>query len=78
MVSDNGVRVSCTLAGPAPVVTLGNMRCVQSYSPARVRDVRVVLQENRLVLVIEVHHAHTRVTASEIEVVRLTKVRRLF
>lgn len=54
------------------------MRCVQSCSPARVRDVRVVLQENRLVLVIEVHHAHTRVTASEIEVVRLTKVRRLF
>ncbi len=78
VVSESGVRVSCALAGPGPVVTLGNMRCVQNYSPARVREVRVALQENRLILVIEVHHAHTRVTASEIEVVRLTKVRRLF
>ena len=53
------------------------MRSVQSYSPARVRDVRAVLSDNRLLLVIDVNDASARVTASEIEVVRLTKTRRL-
>ena len=54
------------------------MRSVHSYSPARVRDVRAMLSENRLLLVIDVHDANSRVTASEIEVVRLTKKRRFF
>jgi hypothetical protein len=71
------VRVSCALAGPSPLVALSNMRCVQAYSPARVRDVRAVLQENRLLLVIDVHDRNARVTASEIDVVRLVKRRRM-
>ena len=37
--SESIVRVSCALAGPSPLVALSNMRCVQAYSPARVRDV---------------------------------------
>jgi hypothetical protein len=76
-VSEGTLRVSCALAGPSPLVALSNMRSVQSYSPARVRDVRAVLSDNRLLLVIDVHDASARVTASEIEVVRLTKTRRL-
>ena len=71
--SESIVRVSCALAGPSPLVALSNMRCVQAYSPARVRDVRAVLQENRLLLVIDVHDRNARVTASEIDVVRLVK-----
>jgi hypothetical protein len=75
--SESIVRVSCALAGPSPLVALSNMRTVQSYSPARVRDVRAVLQENRLLLVIDVHDRNARVTASEINVVRLVKRRRM-
>jgi hypothetical protein len=75
--SEGSVRVSCTLAGPSPLVALSSMRTVQAYSPARVRDVRAVLQENRLLLVIDVHDRTARVTASEIDVVRLVKRRRL-
>lgn len=78
VVSEGCVRVSCTLAGPSPLVSLSNMRSVQSYSPARVRDVRAVLSENRLLLVIDVHDTTARITATEIEVVRLTKTRRMF
>jgi hypothetical protein len=75
--SESIVRVSCALAGPSPLVALSNMRCVQAYSPARVRDVRAVLQENRLLLIIDVHDRNARVTASEIDVVRLVKRRRM-
>jgi hypothetical protein len=75
--SESIVRVSCALAGPSPLVALSNMRTVQAYSPARVRDVRAVLQENRLLLVIDVHDRNARVTASEIDVVRLVKRRRM-
>jgi hypothetical protein len=78
VVGDGSLRVSCTLAGPSPIVSLANMRGVQSYSPARVRDVRVMLCENRLLLVVDVHDANTRVTASEIEVVRIAKKRRFY
>lgn len=75
--SESSIRVSCTLAGPSPLVALSSMRTVQAYSPARVRDVRAVLHENRLLLVIDVHDRNARVTASEIDVVRLVKRRRL-
>jgi hypothetical protein len=77
VVSESIVRVSCALAGPSPLVALSNMRCVQAYSPARVLDVCAVLQENRLLLVIDVHDRNTRITASEIDVVRLVKRRRM-
>ena len=76
--SESIVRVSCPLAGPSPLVALSNMSCVQAYSPARVRDVRAVLQENRLLIIIDVHDRNARVTASEIDVVRLVKRRRMF
>jgi hypothetical protein len=75
--SDGLVRVSCALAGPSPIVSLSTMRSVQAYSPARVRDLRAVLQDNRLVLVIDVHDRLARVTASEVDVVRLVKRRRI-
>ena len=78
VVGENALRISCSLAGPSPVVSLTNMRSLQSYSPARVRNVRAMLSENRLLLVIDVHDANSRVTASEIEVVRITKKRRFF
>jgi hypothetical protein len=75
--SDGLVRVSCALAGPSPIVSLSTMRSVQAYSPARVRDLCAVLQDNRLVLVIDVHDRLARVTASEVDVVRLVKRRRI-
>jgi hypothetical protein len=39
--------------------------------------VRAVLQEYRLLLVIDVHDRNARVTTSEIDVVRLLKRRRM-
>ena len=43
VLSDCVIRISCTLAGPSPLVSLSTMRSVQAYSPARVRDLRAVL-----------------------------------
>ena len=77
VLSDGVIRISCTLAGPSPLVSLSTMRSVQAYSPARVRDLRAVLQDNRLLLVIYVHDRLARVTASEVDVVRLVKRRRI-
>jgi hypothetical protein len=77
VLSDGVIRISCTLAGPSPLVSLSTMRSVQAYSPARVRDLRAVLQDNRLLLVIDVHDRLARVTASEVDVVRLVKRRRI-
>jgi len=77
VLSDGVIRVSCTLAGPSPLVSLSTMRTVQAYSPARVRDLRAVLQDNRLLLVIDIHDRLARVTASEVDVVRLVKRRRI-
>jgi hypothetical protein len=77
VLSDGVIRISCTVAGPSPLVSLSSMRSVQAYSPARVRDLRAVLQDNRLLLVIDVHDRLARVTASEVDVVRLVKRRRI-
>lgn len=77
VLADSVIRVTCTLAGPSPLVSLSTMRSIQAYSPARVRDLRAVLQDNRLVLVIDVHDRLTRVTASEVDIVRLVKRRRI-
>jgi len=77
VLSDGVIRISCTLAGPSPLISLSTMRSVQAYSPARVRDLRAVLQDNRLLLVIDVHDRLARVTASEVDVVRLVKRRRI-
>jgi hypothetical protein len=77
VLSDGVIRISCTLAGPSPLVSLSTMRSVQAYSPARVRDLRAVLQDNRLLLVIDVHDRLARITASEVDVVRLVKRRRI-
>ena len=46
--------IRCCLTGPAPSVCLTSMRALQAYSPARVGEVRIVLHEGSMLLVIEV------------------------
>jgi len=71
------LMVKCALTGPTPSVSLSFMRSLQAYSPARVVEVRTTLHEGSMLLVLEISDANTRISASELEIVRITKRRRL-
>ena len=65
--------VRCALTGPTPSVSLSTMRALQAYSPARVAEVRIVLQEGNMMLVFDVFDASVRMSTTELEIVRITK-----
>lgn len=65
------------LTGPQAGVSLSSMQSLQSYSPARVLDVRAVLDSGTLFLVIELSDSTCRMSTTEFEIVRITKKRRL-
>jgi hypothetical protein len=65
--------VRCALTGPTPSVSLSNMRALQAYSPARVVEVRIALQEGSMMLVFDVCDSSVRMSTTELEIVRITK-----
>ena len=65
--------VLCVLTGPTPSVSLNSMRALQAYSPARVLEVRCVLQEGSLILVLEINDPSVRMSTTELDIVRITK-----
>ena len=69
--------LKCALTGPAPSVSLSSMRSLQAYSPARVVEVRTTLNDGSMLLVLEISDANSRISTSELEIVRITKRRRL-
>ena len=69
--------IRCLLTGPSPNVSLSSLRSLQAYSPARVSEVRVMLFEGSLALVLEVYDTSRRMTSSEYEVIRIVKRRRV-
>ena len=74
----NKLVIRCCFTGPAPSVCLTSMRALQAYSPARVGEVRIVLQEGSMHLVIDVCDPSVRMGATELEIVRIVKRHRLF
>lgn len=69
--------LKCALTGPTAGVALSSLQSLQNYSPARVLELRVVLDQGVLFLVIELSDASSRISTSEFEIVRVTKKRRL-
>ena len=69
--------LKCALTGPAPSVSLSSMRSLQAYSPARVLEVRTTLHDGSMLLVLEISDANSRISTLELEIVRITKRRRL-
>jgi len=69
--------LKCALTGPTPSVSLSSMRSLQAYSPARVIEVRTTLHDGSMLLVLEISDANTRLGTAELEIVRITKRRRL-
>ena len=69
--------LKCALTGPAPSVSLSSMRSLQAYSPGRVVEVRTTLHDGNMLLVLEISDGKSRISASELEIVRITKRRRL-
>lgn len=65
--------IRCMLTGPSPSVSLASMRSLQNYSPARVAEVRTMLFEGGLALVLDVCDSATRIGTTELEIVRITK-----
>jgi hypothetical protein len=63
----------CALTGPSPSVSLTSMRSLQAYSPARVAEVRTVLLEGTLHIVLDVCDTATRIGTTELEIIRITK-----
>jgi hypothetical protein len=71
------IVVRCALTGPTPSVSLSNMRALQNYSPARVAEVRVVMHDGSANLVLDVCDCTAKMTTTELEIVRITKRRRM-
>ena len=69
--------LKCALTGPAPSVSLSSMRSLQAYSPAHFVEVRTTLHDGSMLLVLEISDGKSRISASELEIVRITKRRRL-
>jgi hypothetical protein len=53
------------------------MLSLQAYSPARVLEVREVVHDVNMLLVVEVSDTTTRITTTKLEIVRITKKRQL-
>jgi hypothetical protein len=71
------IVLKCALTGPAPAVSLSSMRSLQAYSPARILEIRVAMHDTSMQLVIDISDATSRISTSELEIVRITKKRRL-
>lgn len=69
--------LKCALTGPKAGVAMSSMQSLQNYSPARVLDIRAELDKGSMFLVIELSDAASRIAVSELEIVRVTKKRRL-
>jgi hypothetical protein len=59
-------------------VSLSSMRALQAYSPARVGEVRTIMQEGSMLLVLDVCGSSVRMGTTELEIMRITKRHRVF
>ncbi len=73
LTEDHKTVLRCALTGPSPSVSLTSMRSLQAYSPARVAEVRTMLLEGTLHIVLDVCDAATRIGTTELEIIRITK-----
>lgn len=71
------ITLKCMMTGPSPSVSLSSMRNLQAYSPARVLDLRTMLHEGHMFLLIDLSDSLTRISTTELEVVRVIKKRRM-
>ena len=75
LIEGRKIILKCTLTGPTPTLSLSSMRSLQSYSPARVLEVKAMGHDGSLLLVIEISDGTCRVSVSELEIVRICKKR---
>lgn len=74
---NNKTIISCTLVGADARIGLESMRAIQAYSPARILDVKAQVQSGSLSLSIHVTDGTARISATELEVVRIFKRKRV-
>lgn len=72
------VLIKCALAGNEGRVSLSSMRNIQNFSPARISDIRAQLLANTLYLQLDIADANTRITCTELDVIRVRKRKRVF
>lgn len=77
-VNGSTITMTCTVQGQEPSVSFSQLRSIQAYSPARVRDTTVGLHGSTLVLKIVIADSTSRVTASDTEIIRVVRKRRLW
>ena len=71
------IKVSCPLTTKVKI-SLSCLRNIQNYSPARVHDISIHINNNETILCIEIMDCISRVTSHEIDIVRLAKRKRSF
>ena len=74
---DSKVFIKCALAGNDARISLSAMRNIQNFSPARIVEVRAQVLANTLYLYLDIADANTRITCSELEVIRVRKRKRV-
>ena len=65
------------MTGPTPSISLSSMQSLQAYSPASIIDLRAALHDGCMHLVMELGDSTSRISATELQIVRVTKRRRL-
>lgn len=70
------ITARCAFTGPEPQVTLSQLRAIETYSPARVSDIRVSLNNGILNLTVVICDSSCRITSSQTEIIRVARKRR--
>ena len=75
--SDKKTVIQCPFAGTNCRLSLAAMQSIQNYSPARVFDVSARMTQGIFYLYFEIGDASTRISCTELEVIRVAKKKRL-
>jgi hypothetical protein len=74
-VINNAYHISIPLSTQA-TVSLDDMRCIESYSPARIASVSVKLTEKENYLRMKIVDENTLLSTTQVDIIRITKRQR--
>ena len=76
VVDKQRITAQCAFTGPDPQVALSQLRAIETYSPARILDLRVALHNGTMHLSVIICDSSYRITSSQTEIIRVARKRR--
>jgi hypothetical protein len=76
VVDKQRITAQCAFTGPDPQVTLSQLRAIETYSPARILDLRVCLHNGAMHFSVIICDSSYRITSSQTEIIRVARKRR--